>query len=85
MALGAAAGNVQTMIVMQNPWMVALVILASLGPSRLITNMLFGVVPHDPSTYVAPAGLVLSVASLGCRLPAIRATRVDPLAAVLHE
>jgi ABC-type antimicrobial peptide transport system permease subunit len=47
--------------------------------------LLFEVTPTDPATYsIVVAGLSI-VALLACQLPALRATRVDPLIALRAE
>jgi len=47
--------------------------------SRLLSSVLYEVSAHDPLTFaIVPAGLV-SVALLACWIPAMRATRLDPL------
>jgi ABC-type antimicrobial peptide transport system permease subunit len=56
-------------------------LLAGAG-SRLLESQLFGVRPLEPWTY-AGVSLLLGVASVAaCLVPARRATRVDPLAAL---
>ncbi len=58
---------------------------AALGVTRLIGNRLYGVAPHDPLT-LAVAVLVLGLAAgLAGLVPAIRASRVDPLVALRSE
>jgi len=44
----------------------------------LMTGLLYGVRPHDPSVFSAVSGLLFLVALLASYLPAWRATRVDP-------
>jgi putative ABC transport system permease protein len=50
-----------------------------------MTSLLFDVRANDPSTFAGVALLLSSVALLACYLPARRAARVDPLAALRHE
>jgi putative ABC transport system permease protein len=47
--------------------------------ARLLNGMLFAVTPLDASTYASVAMLVFIVAMVACIVPALRATRVDPL------
>jgi predicted permease len=53
--------------------------------TRLMTTMLFGVEPSDPSTFVAIALLLMIVALMACYIPGRRATKVDPLTALRYE
>lgn len=52
---------------------------------RFIENMLFGVTPTDPLTFVAIVGLLGLVALLACLIPAQRAMRVDPIVVLRHQ
>jgi putative ABC transport system permease protein len=55
---------------------------AALGGTRLLSGLLFGIRPHDPSTYVSIAVLVLAVTVIAAYAPLHRATRVDPIEAL---
>ncbi len=52
----------------------------SIAVTRFLGSMLFEVVPTDPIAFVGAGGLLAAAALLGCGVPALRATRVDPLA-----
>jgi putative ABC transport system permease protein len=55
---------------------------ASLGIARGLESMLAQVRPADPATFAVAAGMLVLVAMLGCWIPARRALRVDPVAAL---
>jgi ABC-type antimicrobial peptide transport system permease subunit len=46
--------------------------------NRLISSLLFGGKPTDPTTMIAVVGTITLVAAAACWLPAWRASRVDP-------
>jgi ABC-type antimicrobial peptide transport system permease subunit len=46
--------------------------------TRVIRGLLFGVVPHDPVTFLAVAATMAVVGVGACWIPALRAARVDP-------
>ena len=89
MALGAERGRVIWMV-MRDVFLliaigVAVGVPASLGLTRYVKSQLYGVKPHDPITFVlAIAGLAL-VACLSGWIPAMRASRLDPMSALRHE
>jgi putative ABC transport system permease protein len=60
-------------------------LVAALLSARALSALLFGVRPTDVATFAAAAGLLLGVAALACALPARRALRMDPAAALRHE
>jgi predicted permease len=64
---------------------VALGLLVSLGLTRLMTKMLYGVSATDPATFTVITLLLITVALLACLVPAWRATQVDPLVALRDE
>src|SRR5262249_1407192 len=57
----------------------------SLATTRLITAFIYGIKPTDPTTFVGSAVLLLAVGILAAALPAWRAARLDPVAALREE
>ena len=89
MALGATQQSVIRMILIQGIGLAvvgAVVGIAlSLGLTRVITTLLFGVEPTDLVTFLAATLVLLVSAMLASYLPARRATKVDPLVALRYE
>lgn len=89
MALGAQPGDVLRMVLREGlrltvPGLVAGCLLA-LAAARAVGGMLVKVSPGDPLTFAAAAVFLALVAALACYLPALRATRVDPVVALRNE
>ena len=86
MALGAERRRVVLMILRETGGLVlvGLALGAALAnaSSRLITSSLYGVDPQDPLTVVLATALLIGVAFVAAYLPARRASRLDPLAAL---
>jgi putative ABC transport system permease protein len=89
MALGAAPGDVLRAVVGQGLGLsaagIAVGILAALGVTRVLSQVLFGVSPTDPLTYVSVAALLLAVAAAASYVPARRAMKIDPILALRDE
>jgi putative ABC transport system permease protein len=64
---------------------VGLGITGSLFFGRILSSQLFGVTPNDPATLVIAATVVIGAALLASLVPAVRATRVNPLTALRNE
>ena len=89
MALGAQPRNVLTLILKQG-MLLALVgisigLIISFALMRVLANQLYGVSTTDLETFAAISILLMSVALISCYIPALRATKVDPLIAVRYE
>ncbi|UCC74202.1 MAG: FtsX-like permease family protein, partial [Gemmatimonadota bacterium] len=88
-AMGATHEQVIGKIVRQGmqPAAIGIVfgLLAAFGISRLLSSLLFGVASSDPLTYVGVAILLAAAALVACYVPALRATRVDPVNALREE
>ncbi|MDF2775681.1 MAG: hypothetical protein K0S86_5182 [Geminicoccaceae bacterium] len=89
MALGAARRNVLSMVMGQGLLLVAvgvaIGVVGAFALTRLIASQLFGVRPTDPVTFSLVALLLVGVAMLATLVPALRATRVDPIVALRDE
>ena len=90
MALGAEAGDVLKLILMQGLLLISIGVgiglFASLIATRLIdTQQLYGVSTTDPVTFIVIALVLTVVSLLACYIPARRATKVDPLVALRYE
>ena len=89
MALGARRRDVLKLVVRHGMLLtlvgVILGVAGALGLTRVMASLLFGVTAKDPLTFVAVAGLLSAVAFIACFVPALRATKVDPLVALRYE
>jgi len=89
MAIGAEPAALRRLVLGQGLRMslagVGLGTLAALGLSRLLGGLLHDVGPHDPLTFALVPLALTGVALLASYVPARRATRVDPIAALRSE
>ena len=58
---------------------------AAWGTTRYLESFLFGLKPTDPLAILSATGILVAVLVLACCDPAMRASRIDPLAALRHE
>jgi predicted permease len=86
MALGASRGSVLKMVLREGLTLVLLGLaggtIGALFLVHLMKEVLYGVSPTDPLTFVAVAVVLLSVAVVACIMPARRATTVNPISAL---
>ena len=89
MAVGARAADVRAMVMRETVVvLVAGVVVGLIGAflaTRQLASMLFGLAPADPPTLGAAVAVLSAVAGAAGYLPAQRAARIDPLAALRHE
>jgi len=89
MALGADRGHIIWMVLKESLLLVAVGVVigvpAAWGAAHLISNQLFGLNPSDPVTLLTAVILLSLVAALAGYLPARKASRVNPLAALRYE
>ncbi len=88
-ALGATPGSVLRLVLSGAGRIVALGtvggLLAAVGLGQGISSFLFGVEPLDLPTFVAVGGVLVVTATVAMAMPAMRATRVDPVVAFRNE
>ena len=89
MALGAQRREVLSLVIGKGLRLVlvgcVIGLAGALAATHLVRNLLYGVTPTDPATFAGVVLLLIGVALLACLLPARRATKVDPMAALRYE
>jgi putative ABC transport system permease protein len=86
MALGARRADVLQMTIKQGLKLVSvgmiLGLVAAFLLTRILTSLLFGVSATDPITFIGISLVLLALAILASYIPALRATKVDPIIAL---
>jgi putative ABC transport system permease protein len=88
-AMGAGRGDIFRLVVRHGmgPSLLGAVVgtLGALGLSQLLSSLLYGVGAKDPLTFSAVPVLLMAVAFIACAVPALAATRVEPIQALRYE
>jgi hypothetical protein len=86
MALGASPADLQRRIVLRTLGLAVVGLFLGMAGSRVLSNtlgtLLFGVSAGDPVTFAAVGMLLITVAAMAGYIPALRASRIDPLVAL---
>jgi putative ABC transport system permease protein len=89
MALGAQKSDILRLVVRQGMMLTLIGVIAGLAGAfaltRVIANLLFGVATSDPVTFIAISLLLIFVSLIACYLPARRAARLSPIAALAEN
>ena len=89
LALGAELSQVRNMVIVQGMTLaaagVAIGAVSAFALSRLMETLLFGVTARDPVVFIAVPAVLTAVALVAVWLPALRATRIDPIDALRCE
>src|SRR5262249_5383878 len=88
-ALGARRASVLGLVIGEGMRLALIGTLIGVATAAAITRFaavfLYGISPTDPTTFAGISGLLAFVAFLACYIPALRATRVDPMVALRHD
>lgn len=89
MALGAMKSRIIWMVVSEV--LILSVIGLAIGSTaiweitRFLRSFLFGLQPHDPVTFVTAAAILMASSAAAGFVPALRASKIDPMVALRHE
>ncbi|WP_158820370.1 FtsX-like permease family protein, partial [Granulicella sp. S156] len=89
MAVGAARSHIVELVLFEGSKSILLGtgigLVAALGLTRLMSNLLYGVKPYDAMTFLSVTVLLVSAAMLACTIPALRASLIDPVLTLRSE
>ena len=89
LALGATSGDVMRLVIRDGMRLAVVGVVCgvalALVSTRMLSTMLYGISPLDPLTFVAMAVFLAVVGLVACAIPARRASRTDPMAAIRAE
>lgn len=86
MALGASPTDLQRGVVLRTLGLAALGLAFGMAGSRVLaralSSLLFGITTGDPMTFIGVGTLLTAVAAIAGYIPALKASRIDPMAAL---
>jgi ABC-type antimicrobial peptide transport system permease subunit len=89
MALGASRSDVLRMMIGRGFLFAVAGVVAGIAASaaitRLLAGMLYGIRPSDPATFAATSALLLLVSAAASLIPALRASRLDPMTTLREQ
>jgi ABC-type antimicrobial peptide transport system permease subunit len=89
MALGAERRHVLWLVLGETARLgvagVVIGLLLAMATGRFVSSLLFGLTPYDPAAILVAAAAMIAVALVAGYVPALRATRIDPLLALKRE
>jgi ABC-type antimicrobial peptide transport system permease subunit len=89
LALGASSSDVRRLVLLEGLWVATLGASIGLAGAMIagptLRSLLFEIDPLDPAAIVVAAIVVIGASTVACCIPAVKASRVDPLVALRAE
>jgi len=89
LAVGGERGDILRLVLTRGLRLVVLGavlgLLSSLGTNRLLESQLWRTSPHDPVALSTVLAVIAGVGLVACLVPALRAMRIEPMAALRQE
>jgi predicted permease len=89
LALGASSSDVRRLVLLEGLWVATLGASIGLAGAMIagptLRSLLFDIDPLDPAAIVVAAIVVIGASTVACCIPAVKASRVDPLVALRAE